>query len=328
MKTHIFMLADFGFSDPNDDVQGSTNTAGAGSAGAVQPANNLLAVKIATTPIVGNLTLNGIDVVAGQFVAAAEIATGLLQFMPATNENGVAYTSFGFQVQDDGGTVNAGVDLDPTVRTLTIDVTPVNDAPVASPSSVAGLEDQPYVFNWSDFNITDIESDSILSVVLSSLPVDGQLQFFNGTAWTAAIVNQAITQAQIDAGALRFIPNTHESGFDDYATAGVGNLMQDYAQFNYRVSDGELFSEIATVTIDIVPVADAPTLNLYNAEGRFGATTEFFRTGWESVDNRNSKQTLVKATELEGWTLVDVQGGRSEERRVGKECRSRWSPYH
>ena len=23
-----------------------------------------------------------------------------------------------------------------------------------------------------------------------------------------------------------------------------------------------------------------------------------------------------------------VIGGRSEERRVGKECRSRWSPYH
>ena len=31
--------------------------------------------------------------------------------------------------------------------------------------------------------------------------------------------------------------------------------------------------------------------------------------------------------------LVEVKGGpkpvvRSEERRVGKECRSRWSPYH
>ena len=24
----------------------------------------------------------------------------------------------------------------------------------------------------------------------------------------------------------------------------------------------------------------------------------------------------------------DPQGSRSEERRVGKECRSRWSPYH
>src|SRR3712207_9593543 len=26
--------------------------------------------------------------------------------------------------------------------------------------------------------------------------------------------------------------------------------------------------------------------------------------------------------------LGDVRRGRSEERRVGKECRSRWSPYH
>src|SRR3982750_4990990 len=25
---------------------------------------------------------------------------------------------------------------------------------------------------------------------------------------------------------------------------------------------------------------------------------------------------------------VELCGGRSEERRVGKECRSRWSPYH
>ena len=26
--------------------------------------------------------------------------------------------------------------------------------------------------------------------------------------------------------------------------------------------------------------------------------------------------------------LPDREEGRSEERRVGKECRSRWSPYH
>ena len=26
--------------------------------------------------------------------------------------------------------------------------------------------------------------------------------------------------------------------------------------------------------------------------------------------------------------VVDTNGSRSEERRVGKECRSRWSPYH
>src|SRR2546430_16501666 len=29
-----------------------------------------------------------------------------------------------------------------------------------------------------------------------------------------------------------------------------------------------------------------------------------------------------------GWMEHDAPAGRSEERRVGKECRSRWSPYH
>ena len=35
-------------------------------------------------------------------------------FTPAANANGAAYASFTFQVQDDGGTANGGVDLDPT----------------------------------------------------------------------------------------------------------------------------------------------------------------------------------------------------------------------
>ena len=28
------------------------------------------------------------------------------------------------------------------------------------------------------------------------------------------------------------------------------------------------------------------------------------------------------------FKISDISYGRSEERRVGKECRSRWSPYH
>ena len=34
---------------------------------------------------------------------------------------------------------------------------------------------------------------------------------------------------------------------------------------------------------------------------------------------------LVKEYAADGR---DLDGARSEERRVGKECRSRWSPYH
>ena len=37
------------------------------------------------------------------------------------------------------------------------------------------------------------------------------------------------------------------------------------------------------------------------------------------------KLTMAHALEDLG---VDIIEARSEERRVGKECRSRWSPYH
>ena len=42
--------------------------------------------------------------------------------------------------------------------------------------------------------------------------------------------------------------------------------------------------------------------------------------GWPKDHN------LIKFLEKEGTPVFS--GLRSEERRVGKECRSRWSPYH
>ena len=46
------------------------------------------------------------------------------------------------------------------------------------------------------------------------------------------------------------------------------------------------------------------------------------------------KSDLVRCQYLKAGTTVEFEchpakeGLRSEERRVGKECRSRWSPYH
>ena len=37
---------------------------------------------------------------------------------------------------------------------------------------------------------------------------------------------------------------------------------------------------------------------------------------------------LNKPTMLQIQYLEELSSSRSEERRVGKECRSRWSPYH
>src|SRR2546422_8465846 len=39
-----------------------------------------------------------------------------------------------------------------------------------------------------------------------------------------------------------------------------------------------------------------------------------------------AKDVERRGIRLQHWRLMTVE--RSEERRVGKECRSRWSPYH
>ena len=40
------------------------------------------------------------------------------------------------------------------------------------------------------------------------------------------------------------------------------------------------------------------------------------------------KTQVLQALEDMGYLCIDNIPPRSEERRVGKECRSRWSPYH
>src|SRR5438034_993165 len=67
-----------------------------------------------------------------QSASAADLLANKLKFTPALNANGAAYASFSFQVQDDGGTANGGVDTDQSANTLTIVVISVNDAPQGS----------------------------------------------------------------------------------------------------------------------------------------------------------------------------------------------------
>ena len=45
-----------------------------------------------------------------------------------------------------------------------------------------------------------------------------------------------------------------------------------------------------------------------------------------SIKNGSSQNAYL--IEEEKTVLIDTIHRRSEERRVGKECRSRWSPYH
>ena len=54
-----------------------------------------------------------------------------------------------------------------------------------------------------------------------------------------------------------------------------------------------------------------------------------FRTFFRKRSNNQTKILVYSKKEKKKNLLIyDAINKRSEERRVGKECRSRWSPYH
>ena len=56
-----------------------------------------------------------------------------------------------------------------------------------------------------------------------------------------------------------------------------------------------------------------------------GGQEELLRFAYKLTANREEANDLLQETSLKA---LDNEEKRSEERRVGKECRSRWSPYH
>src|SRR5262249_9335500 len=135
---YVFSLVDFPIADPSDS-----------------PANMLLAVKITTLPTAAILENRGTPVVAGQFISAADIAAGNLEYQPyapgsGSVNSGVLSDSFTFQVQDDGGAANGGVDLDQTPNTISFAFAPPPPPPEGFDATVTTLENQAYVFSYFD----------------------------------------------------------------------------------------------------------------------------------------------------------------------------------
>jgi hypothetical protein len=240
---YTFAVADFGFSDPVD-------------AGSAAGANALLAVKITTLPGAGTLSNNGSGVSAGQSVSAADISAGKLVFTPAANANGAAYASFTFQVQDNGGTSNGGVDLDQSPNTMTVNVTSVNDAPAGADNTVTTLEDNAYTFTAADFGFSDpvdagsaAGANALLAVKITTLPGAGTLTN-NGSAVSAG---QFVSAADISAGKMVFTPAANANG-------------TGYASFTFQVQDNggtanggvDLDQSPNTMTVNVTSVNDAP----------------------------------------------------------------------
>ena len=167
------------------------------------------------------ITLTGSDAEGDPltFIVLSNPANGTLSgtapnltYTPGPNLNGS--DSFTFKVNDG--------DLDSATATVSINVTAVNDAPVAEDQSVATSEDTPVSVTLTG---SDVEGSALSFTVLSG-PAHGTL---SGTAPN-----------------LTYTPNANDNGTDS---------------FTFKVNDGALDSAPATVSITVTPVNDAPIVS-------------------------------------------------------------------
>jgi PKD repeat protein len=165
-----------------------------------------------------NITLNGSDIDGDPltFSTVTNPGNGTLSgtppnvtYMPNPDFNGT--DSFTFQVNDGQGGTDTG--------TVSITVTPVNDAPVCNDINVSTDEDMPVDI---PVDCSDVEGDVLTGSFLSDPP--------HGTA-------------QFLSPIIRYTPDPNFYGADS---------------FTYRVTDGELESNTATVNVTINEVNDPP----------------------------------------------------------------------
>ena len=80
-------------------------------------------------------------------------------------------------------------------------------------------------------------------------------------------------------------------------------------------------------------VTSGEMMALYAAYNIVKAIRNFGKRGYAKfsgliLNARNTENEYEKVSEAARELKGEITSSRSEERRVGKECRSRWSPYH
>ena len=82
----------------------------------------------------------------------------------------------------------------------------------------------------------------------------------------------------------------------------------------------------------LADLADRREVQVWRGDPTSVLASSAVATTFAPVPGWQRRSAIIAPVEIHPWPwLVRPRGGsatRSEERRVGKECRSRWSPYH
>ncbi|MCY2941407.1 MAG: tandem-95 repeat protein, partial [Planctomycetota bacterium] len=222
--------------------------------------SNSLTAVIVTNPSNGTLVLN---------------SDGKFTYTPNANFYGT--DTFTYKASDGLSFSN--------VATVTVNVTAVNDVPVANGQLISPTEDTTYSGTLTG---SDIESSSLTYSVVTQ-----------GTKGVVTITNAA-------TGAFTYVPNANANGSDS---------------FTFKVNDGSLDSAPATVTVSISAVNDAPVANgsatlpsinedyvpvSYNAYDSFvsGPAAQSASNRWQYFGGTTSSLTLLPNWKTDGNEVI------------------------
>jgi hypothetical protein len=307
--TYVFQTTDFsdGFSDPIDG-------------------NAFAGVKITTLPGTGTIKLSGVAISAGAVITKAQLDGGNLTFDPAAGSGGTSPT-FTFQVQDDGGVANSGVDLDQSANTFTLNIAPANMAPTLD------LDGNDSVSVGTGFSSAYTEGGAAAAIGDVDVTITDPDAGDDVRSATITITN-AVTGDMLNVGALP-AGITLDGSSTDTVVKLIGVLGTTAADFEAAIeavtfssssdnptalgtnmsrsitvviNDGDADSNVATATVQVTDVNDAPS----GSNATITATEDSFRLlsaadlGFSDVDGTFGSVTVSAVTG--GKIYVDADG--------------------
>ena len=153
--------------------------------------------------------------------------TGVLTYAPAADANGTAHVTV--RAQDDGGTANGGHDT--TVRTFTITVTPVNDAPAFTTSgNVSVLENAgSQSLAWVSSNSPGPTDEAAQQITYSTSNDNASLFTAGGQPTVASNGTLTFTPASNASGSAQVTLTATDDG-------GTANGGHDSATATYTIA--------------------------------------------------------------------------------------------
>ncbi|MDA9724098.1 Ig-like domain-containing protein, partial [Candidatus Pelagibacter sp.] len=273
--TYTFTASDFNYSDQDGDTLSSVTVSALSTGGS------------------GTFSLNGVAISGSTTVTKAQIDSGLLIFSPSLNDNGSSYNTFTFTVND--GTTNSA-----SSYTMTIDVSAVNDAPVADNETNTATEGTNLnASNGGSDDVligdTDVENDNLTVTEIRIGSTEG-----SGTSGSVgSFLNGTYGKLKIRSnGSYKYVPND---------ILGATETGVDW--FNYTVSDGNGGTDTATLKITVTGINDAPVAKNDNNTIDVTSTSSLTVTDGASKDISGNDTDADSSASL---TITEIRTGALE----------------